>query len=178
MSAFVVDKTHVDALVTAGLVLVRPYGPMRWFHPTLEPGETIETLNAKRRELRHENADEVGLMLWTENVRSIHARYPDTTETGDYPGPADFGMADVLGYRFDQLPGAPDPVVTLKAIKCYEYQSCEHDDWRRSEAFAFCQALREHAIAKLPGYEDAPGWEITDRHVFQRVAGLVPGGSL
>jgi hypothetical protein len=53
----------------------------------------------------------------------------------------------------------------LKAISCYEYQSCEHPGWRKSEAHAFCEALRDMAIGCLPGYDDAP-WEINDAQVF------------
>ena len=48
-----------------------------------------------------------------------------------------------------------------KAIDCYEYQSCEHAGWPRSEARALCAALRHRLIGELPGYDAAP-WGIED----------------
>ena len=53
----------------------------------------------------------------------------------------------------------PSPVAVLKAISCYEYQSCEHPGWHTSEARQFCSVLRDHMISMLPGYDDAQ-WEI------------------
>jgi len=52
-------------------------------------------------------------------------------------------------------------VQTLKAIACFDYQACETDDWQQSEAFAFCEALRDRAINKLPGYSEAK-WGIDE----------------
>lgn len=181
MSAYIVSKTHIDALVTAGLVLARPYGPLRWHDGATMPDDTHEPgqpwgpgaaawWNEHRRELTEETASDVGVMLWTENVRSIHHRYPDTLEGGMYPGPVDFGMADVIGYQHSELPGHPDPVIVLKALDCFEYQACEHPQWTDSEAQRFCDALRRVAIGKVRGYDDADGWDISDRNVFLRAA--------
>lgn len=47
-----------------------------------------------------------------------------------------------------------------------EYQSCEHPGWRESEAARFCDALRSHLIARLPGMDEAP-WEWTAEKVAQ-----------
>jgi hypothetical protein len=137
MSAFMVDDTHIDALLTAGLLL-DPRAPLRWWIPGV-------------RELTAATADRVGAMLLAENRRSVNHRYrEDEIESI---------------YQFHQLAGRPDPVVVLSAIDCYEYQACEHPEWERSEAWAFCDALRRLACRHLPGYEAAP-WEITDPTVF------------
>lgn len=50
-------------------------------------------------------------------------------------------------------------VGALKALACYEYQSCESDDWESTEAFAFCEALRHTLIWALPNIDDA-AWEV------------------
>jgi len=59
------------------------------------------------------------------------------------------------------------PVITLSLISCYEYQSCEHPEWRTSEARAICEALRKLAIRNLPGYDEAP-WHADTRDVFRK----------
>ena len=55
-------------------------------------------------------------------------------------------------------------VEALKALDCYEYQSCEHPEWETSEAFEFCRAMRNLLIGCLPGY-DAAQWEWDDAPV-------------
>ena len=142
MSAFMVGATHINALVTAGLILVRPYGPLRWYW-----GEP-----RKERELNELTQDDVGRMLIAENRRSVDYRYGEEEAVPEY--------------RFKMLPGVPDPVIVLKAIRCYVYQSCETDDWERTEAAAFCESLTVTAIRCLPGYDEAPAWEIRDPFVF------------
>lgn len=124
--------------------------------------------NGDRHELTRLTADRVGQMLLTENVRSVDYRYP-----GGEDLPGRYVMATLPG--FDVEVRAPEylqpytftasphrhwkPVEILKAIDCFEYQSCETDDWRETEAYAFCQALRSRMIDQLPGYDDAP-WGI------------------
>lgn len=164
MSAFVVDKDHVDAMVT--LALRGPAG--HW-----GPGGAWSRLSwicdpdahwsQCMRQADYSAADDIGVMLWTENVRSIHARYPDTAEADNgapaYPGPADFGIADIAAYRWERTEQL-SAIHGLGILRCYEYQSCEHDGWESSEAYRFCNALRHALINKLPGMDEAP-WEYT-----------------
>lgn len=130
MSAFLVSKRHIDVLV-AGRYL-DPHGP----NPAT-------------------NADDLGRMLWRENMASIAARYPQDA------------IDEVLlaTYMFD--PGVKAlilmrriPVVhVIKAIHCYEYQACEHDGWERSDARHYCERLMQICTHALPGYDSAP-WGI------------------
>jgi len=92
MSAFIVGTTHLDYLVSAGLMFSRQgHGPLRWMAPaeeapaeaTHERGEpwgpgAIEEYNKRRRELTPETADRVGAMLAAENRRSVDHRYNET----------------------------------------------------------------------------------------------------
>jgi hypothetical protein len=167
MSAFIVSDTHIDALLTAGLILVRPHGPLRWFYPEItvlevadatRPGvafteDSVQLVEGRSHELREDNATDVGAMLVAANRDSVNFRYGE--EAIEPP------------YRFRRLSGTPDPLAVLKAIGCYEYQSCEHPGWRACQARQFCDALREVCIGCLPGYEEAP-WEISDRNIFLR----------
>jgi hypothetical protein len=161
MSAFVLSKTHIDVLITAGLRFASGgRGPLTWYWPAIDAdsdrgswtsAELQEQANKRRRLLTTQTAGRVGALLLAENRRSIDHRYDET----EWEEP----------YLFEPAPGWQDPVIVLKAIACYEYQSCEHPGWETSEAHAFCQALRARTISLLPGYDEAP-WDITDRQVF------------
>lgn len=169
MSAFVVSKDHIDAMVQAGLS--GSSFKLTWRH------------DGEHHELTHANADQVGAMLWAENVASVEHRYSppgreaiygegweseaDFDLPGKYrvetiaPGVAPIEVPEWIGgYTFPlgrvkQLA----PVAVLKAIDCFEYQSCEHPEWEGSEARAFCEALRDDMIGRLPGYSEAD-WEV------------------
>lgn len=154
MSAFIVDKVHIDLLITAGLEFRTYTAGFSWWHEG----------SGKRIELRDNTAHEVGQMLWAENLASVAGRYPNDS-SGERPGPIGFEDDMVLTYRFERVPGRMDIATVAKAIACYEYQSCEHDGWGTSSARMFCEALRHACLSRLPGYEAAP-WGFTDRYYF------------
>jgi hypothetical protein len=159
MSAFILGESHIHLLVNAGLKLPYPGDKLRWFVRDLTDDEkqetyrrgaawgpgAIEIYGQIRRELTEDNAGWIGAMLLAENARSVNHRY----EEEEWESP----------YIFRPLPRTPDPVAVLKALDCFEYQSCEHADWATSESRRFCDSLRRTAIRRLSGYEDAP-WEV------------------
>ncbi len=146
MSAFLCGDEHLRVLVLAGLQSAqhRMDGYFSWY--STEDGEPV----AER--LDFDSIDETARMLRMENLRSLNARYgdpvPEVTET----------LVDT-GHLIRA--GRLDPVAVLKAIACYEYQSCESSDWFFTRAAAYCRALRVAVIKQLPGYEGAP-WEVMD----------------
>ncbi len=154
MSAFIVSKAHIDALVTAAI-----NGRISWMTPapevnpdTHQRGEpwgpaALAEYQARQRTANTETAGTVGAMLWNENQLSVNHRYDE--EDAEEP------------YTYDRFNRPLSPVQILKAISCYEYQTCERPEWEASEARAFCRALRSETIHKLPGYDEA-AWEITN----------------
>lgn len=146
MSAYMVDREHVSYLVEAAMnrPIVRDH-TMSWYH------------DGERHALScgdFQRAAEVGQMLWDANKESIMARYPDTREDfSDAPGPCD------ETFVYDEHINCPmhvfSPVAVLQAINCFNYQACEYEGWKDSEAKAFLEALKHHAIGALPGMEDA-----------------------
>jgi hypothetical protein len=165
MSAFMVDKTHIDALVDCAVWGPRcgrahpgDYFTMRWW--TVDAVTLrctpLDHLDRVRREARPETADAIGAMLIAENLASIHHRYPDTLEGGPLPGPV--AAYWEMDYVFERPNLAPTAIEGLKLINCYEYQACEHPGWPASEAQSFCHALRGRLIGRLDGY-DAARWE-------------------
>lgn len=156
MSAFEVDATHIDVMVSAALQ--RIHGDrLTWYHgldAETEPGEALpsrgdylENLRKARREVTPENAGMWGALLVAENRRSVNHRYAE--DEIEEP------------YEFTEYTGHFDPVKMLGAINCYEYQACEHPGWKTSEARAFCEALRDRMIHALPGYGSFHG-HVTD----------------
>jgi hypothetical protein len=171
MSAYMVDREHIDALVE--LVVFGPgnrpvghpgggwrsSGPVRWWTvdaATLRKA-AWDDLDDLRRRADPTVADATGAMLIAANLASIHHRYPDTRDGGAVPGPALAYWDEPYVARF--VHPAPTAVEGLKLLDCYEYQACEHPEWPTSEAQSFCDALRSRLIHELDGYDAAPwGW--------------------
>ena len=141
MSAYVVEKAHINALVNVGT----ERKPVRWYH------------DKEWHTLTSDNIDQVGQMLLEENIRSVSAMYQGSG-VASLPGRTDGDYLIPFRHRIT-LPLSP--VVILKQIACYKYQACESDDWKQTEAYAFCKALRDRMISELPGYDDAP-WGIEE----------------
>jgi hypothetical protein len=140
MSAWIVSAHHIDALAEAA---TRPnsFGVLRYRY--------------KGRIRECSSPTTVGRILLRECVESVRYRYSDDT---DETLPGSSARPETYYYR---PPAEFPPIVLLKAVDCYEYQSCEHPGWRKSEAFAICNALRDRLLVKLPGYDAAP-WGIED----------------
>ncbi len=153
MSAFVVSREHINYLVNAARTrgMGRDQGSMSWYW---KGKDNMNRSNASGENGMYET--EIGQMLWDENIKSIHARYPDTTEHPEnMPGP--IGENFVFSFRHDSQ--EINPVQVIKLCHSYSYQSCEHEEWETSEAKGFIEALEHRAIFALPGYDEAE-WEI------------------
>ncbi len=159
MSAFIVGEAHIRFMVNAGLYMGSRSERMDWYVLDGE-GHLL-----KSGRLRFENVDEIGTMLWRENIASVRNRYP----VGDLPGPVDLDVESAYVHTHNAYP--IDPLRVLGAVACYEYQSCEHPGWYQSEARAFCHALRMRAIRALPGYDARGGWEVTDESERRQIVG-------
>lgn len=175
MSALIVSKAHIDAMVTAAASPGAVDGGLRWEssydldlrHVFEEQGYEayLKALSAHRRKVSYGDLDrcsEVGMMLWRENLASVQYRY-DERDGNELPGPRDFTPSQIAAYRFKRT-DVLSPVVILNAIAYYEYQSCEHPGWQTSEARSFCEALRHKMIDRLPGMDEAP-WGLAESDV-------------
>ncbi len=97
----------------------------------------------------HDTGDATARMLETENWRSVSYRYQDAAEMWSAPDPD----------RAHRMTLNVKPIQVIKALNCYEYQSCEHPGWEGSEAHKFCRRLMSEAIRRLPGYDECD-WSI------------------
>ena len=154
MSAFIVNKSHINAIIAAGLNV--QHKPFTWYHKG-EDGEL------KHHQLTSTNANEIGQMLLDECVNSVHYRYQDDTIVS-LPGRTNAQW--LIPFECKPFVKIPTKIVALSIINCYEYQSCEHPEWKDSLAKSFCQALKEITIRELPGYDNAP-WEWEDQEYYK-----------
>jgi hypothetical protein len=101
--------------------------------------------------------DEIGRMLWRENLASVAYRYPYDKD-GERPGPVGFRDSDVDTYTWAEAP-LLDGGALNKTISCYDYQSCEHPGYKDSEAKQVIDRLRNPVIdTEFP--DDVPwGWD-------------------
>lgn len=135
MSAWVVEQEHIRVLIWAGLKF-RFFvdQELKWYH------------DKAWHSLTESNASVIGKMLLKTNVDSVNFRYDEKSRTPTYKHRKPIHTSWSVGEIF-------------KSIDCYTYQSCERDDWKDSEALAFCNALKDVLISKVPGYQDGP-WGI------------------
>ncbi len=146
MSAFVVGKDHINAMLLSAQHLKYGGRGLTWYH------------NGEHHELNNDNANQVGQMLLDECIKSVCYRYDDS-EITDLPGRTNAEW--LIPFEFKYTHRMPKPLEAISITKCYAYQTCEHPEWEASEAKSFCDALIGEKISELPGYDDAP-WEWED----------------
>ncbi len=174
MSAYIVDAATIDAIIAGAQQFQPRDNEPSWsfyrfyrdtdrdrggysyhrFSPYAGNDEAPEVFNP----------DTIGRELWGENVLSIHARYPDTVDGENLPGAGTFTEAEVIAYRYG--PGARvanvDPLGAIGAIRGYEYQSCEHDGWKHSIAYAFTHQVTANIIDRLRDGTSSNAWTLDD----------------
>lgn len=150
MSAFIVGTDHIDYLVSAAVDVGTNGGGFGIYWG----GERIDW----------ESATRVGAALLAENIASVAYRYAGSDPGWELPGPIPTPSPEEYEYQpFLTV----EPAQVLKALDCYESQSCEHPGWQESDARRFCDALRRRYSAMMPGYEDAL-WEVSRAELMKR----------
>jgi hypothetical protein len=146
LSAYIVNHSHIDALLSYAIKHNVCY--------------VVRETNALI-EITARNASEIGRILLDENERSVRHRYADSD---DVPGTIG---EEGASYKFRNWPVLPEALIILKACDCFDYQACETDDYDTTLANRIITAIRKKAIIYLPGWSDAPGWNL-DRPTIGR----------
>src|SRR3954452_8729384 len=107
MSAFLVGKPHIDALVQLATTGPETGYRFRNWSPWLGP-------EAHTRGLR-DNPDALGALLWQENLASLAACYP-RDRSGTRPGPTGLPDAAVAAYTYQRPARRLTLVEAFKAI--------------------------------------------------------------
>jgi hypothetical protein len=150
VSAFILDDDHIDLLVTAGLMGVGLDAKLRVY----VDGGLVE-FN------RHEDADHLGLVLKTANYESVNYRYKESEQVTPYKYVGN-GITNYIGGEI--IPWGQ----VLQAIRCYEYQSCEHPTWEGSLAKAVCDAITHKVCARISSECDAE-WVWSRSHALENM---------
>ena len=113
--------------------------------------DLLVTLAAQEELLGGKTETEFGQILWDENYRSVNYRYSEQT-----PSPH---------YEFEPFDLTTIPVISqIKQVGCYDYQSCETDDYQSTPAGLFVETLETLLRAKLPDrpkeVSDHPGYDV------------------
>ena len=180
MSAYVLDKQDIDRMVSAALHAYPAGQPgttrnLSWWRVD-ESGE-FAGWNELNVYAEHKTGDDykqfltpsmLGQLLVNENVTSVLYRYSEPGRTYYYgaehaaemdddtietlPGPCDrYYMGP---YVFEDPHEETTPGAVFALLDCYDYQSCEHPEWRASEAYAFCRSLREAYCRRVTEAEE------------------------
>ncbi len=142
MSAYVCNPEHIGVLAAFATTTKSPI--RAWVKDGL-----IQT------------AKSVAKGLARENIRSVAHRYPNDKD-GNRPGPCLLDAeiveaAAIYAAHFVVYPQGLSPVQVLKLVSGLEYQSCETDDWKYTDACLQLTWIRDAAIRRLSGY-DAAEW--------------------
>lgn len=150
MSAYIVSKETIDVLLSAA----RQYGGRDARYLFSENGRYLgstQLQNASQSEL-----NKVGKALWAENHKSVNDRNNEENDTTEL---------DAYQFKSYQI---RKPGHLSNVIRCYEYQSCEHEGWQTSDAKRFCDELKKSLIKQLPGANESP-WGIHDEEELKAI---------
>lgn len=105
-------------------------------------------------QINYNTLAKVAEVLARQNIDSVNCRYGHE----DLPGDALYIEGCVVSAAKTMLRHiAPEDMA--KTLNCYSYQACEPDDFFESDAFKIITVCREEILRRLPGYENAVGWQ-------------------
>lgn len=105
--------------------------------------------NRRTDYMTHVPTSDLYAILSTENAESVAFRYREPVAA--YPAVLAYPRLDIA--TIDANIGA-----IFRSIACLEYQSCERDDWEKSNACQLLKGLREALISRLPGADMDGAW--------------------
>ena len=142
MSAYVVSKAHIDAIVTFAVGGTRRVGTVKRMAEGAGHSKYVSSSDY--------TPSQIGTALWAENHASVNYRYTETT-----PVPAYVFRPKCHGSTCTKPTRQLTPLDIIKLCQSLKYQSCEHPAWDASFAKDFLNRVISAAIAALPGYDNA-----------------------
>jgi len=80
------------------------------------------------------------------NLDSLAARYNDDAEDPEYITECQQLAASAYWHTYD-------PLQVIKSAMCYEYQTCEIEDYENTAAARICERIQSHALRAVPGMD-------------------------
>lgn len=111
---------------------------------SLKTAQNRFTIFHQQNAINFDTLDEIGQILVNQNYESVNFRYNE----------------NAVPYKYEhKAVSLPEIVQILKLCDCYDYESCETDDYEQTLACNIINTIRINLISKLPGYDEAE-WEI------------------
>lgn len=147
MSAYIVDKATIDAIVTWAL---GGYN-CRCITVKVPPGLTVKGSYGGHCLANEIPADTIGQLLWDENYHSVNYRYSETDSAPvyKYKSVTAIKVAHSGNPKIASTYRQLTPSDIIKIIDCLDYQSCEHPEWHESWACDFLRRVKDAATDKL-----------------------------
>lgn len=113
--------------------------------------DLLVTLAAQAELLGDNTETQLGQILWDENYRSVNCRYDENTPTPRY---------EFTPFNLSSL----STTAQIKQIKCYQYQTCETEDYDTTPSIILTDKLSKllEADVKIPkgkGIRDTAEWD-------------------
>ena len=142
MSAYIVSKAHIDAIVTFAVGGQRRVGTVKRMAEDAGQAKYVSSSDY--------TPSQIGAALWAENHASVDYRHTERT-----PVPAYVFRPKCHGSACSKPTRLLTPLDIIKLCQSLKYQSCEHPGWEASFAYDFLNRVISAAIATLPGYDNA-----------------------
>lgn len=130
MSAYLVNPNHINQIVS-------------W---AKQPGRNINSYNPLTKERLPETAEDMARCLALANLFSVKARYGDKDYTDDVCLNYLNDVTDIVGKGFDYYLTAAD---IYNMCSCLSYQSCEVDDWIKTDAYWLIHNIKSTAAGMM-----------------------------
>ena len=104
-----------------------------------------------RLEIEVEDAPALAVLLAQENIKSLEHRYP-SEPAGGFLSHKDQTVTDFLAevsQKARRLQGHFNPAHIKRVLGSYEYQSCEHPDYYKSDAYHVVRSLKDRLLDTL-----------------------------
>lgn len=131
MSAYLCNPEDFALLAAYAL---KPGAPRHFYN--VADGDYIEV----------ENAADIALILAWENINSLESLYPFYGPAGGFlcgtlqEFLAEVKLAAAKRYDYNNL------LKVKRVLFCYDYQSCEHPDYRKSDAYSLVRGLKDQLL--------------------------------
>jgi hypothetical protein len=104
------------------------------------------------------DAERVFNILLDENLKSVGFRYPDAQKISDW------FEAGEAAFVWENVPEASHTATELaEMVSSYQYQSCEHDEWKESTACAITALVKLTLAPRVQAEKDAEAAKVAAR---------------
>lgn len=133
MSAFICTPKHINTIVS--------YAAQK------DVALYLTNASGQRYRVRAERDPElIAECLIKANYDSVNFRYSESQEVP-------------VGEYFPVATAFVSAIQIVKLCDCLNYQCCEVDDWEETDAAKIIRTIRNDAIGRIPGYDEAE-WAI------------------